>query len=198
MTIQTSSTPAVAGRLLPTPGRWSIDPIHSRVGFAVRHAAIATVRGQFTDVSGELVIGEPLEASTVTATIQAASFTTGTPLRDGEIRAADWLGVEEYPTITFASTALDLNGAHGFLRGDLTIREISRPITLELDYAGTAVLPVPQPHRRAGFSAAGRIDRRDFGITRNMPLPSGGFFVSYAIDVVLDIEAVAAEEHPGG
>lgn len=187
-TATTSQT--TAGRVLPTPGRWAIDPMHSRIGFSVRHAAIATVHGQFTDVTGSIDVAAETRDSSVTATVQTASVTTALALRDDEVRGPDWLDVGRFPVLEFRSTGLELDGPQGFLQGMLTIRETTRPVVLEVEFLGASVLPMPTPHERLGFRATTRIDRRDFGIERNLPIPAGGFLVSYAVTVTLDIEAV--------
>ena len=123
-------------------GTWAIDTAHSRLGFSVRHAGIATVRGSFTGFEGELVLDGATPAnSKATATVQTDTFTTGNEQRDGHIKSADFLDVETYPTVTFASTEVRPDGDDYVLVGDLTIRGVTRPVEIAVEVEGQAVDP---------------------------------------------------------
>ena len=184
MTAATTQT-AVPGYVA---GTWNIDAVHSEVGFSVRHMMVSKVRGRFTTFSGQLVTGEnPLESS-VTAEIDLASINTGSEQRDGHIRSADFFEVETYPTMTYRSTGVRLAGGDYVLDGDLTLKGVTRnvPMTLELNGFG----PDPFGGTRAGFTATGEINRRDFNVNFSAPMETGGAVVADKISLHLEIEAV--------
>jgi len=184
MTAATTQT-AVPGYVA---GTWNIDAVHSEVGFSVRHMMVSKVRGRFTTFSGQLVTGEnPLDSS-VTAEIDLASINTGSEQRDGHIRSADFFEVETYPTMTYRSTGVRLAGGDYVLDGDLTLKGVTRnvPMTLELNGFG----PDPFGGTRAGFTATGEINRRDFNVNFSAPMETGGAVVADKISLHLEIEAV--------
>lgn len=184
MTAATTQT-AVPGYVA---GTWNIDAVHSEVGFSVRHMMVSKVRGRFTTFSGQLVTGEnPLDSS-VTAEIDLASINTGSEQRDGHIRSADFFDVETYPTMTYRSTGVRLHGGDYVLDGDLTLKGVTRnvPMTLELNGFG----PDPFGGTRAGFTATGEINRRDFNVNFSAPMETGGAVVADKISLHLEIEAV--------
>jgi polyisoprenoid-binding protein YceI len=184
MTAATTQT-AVPGYVA---GTWNIDAVHSEVGFSVRHMMVSKVRGRFTTFSGQLVTGEnPLDSS-VTAEIDLASINTGSEQRDGHIRSADFFEVETYPTMTYRSTGVRLHGGDYVLDGDLTLKGVTRnvPMTLELNGFG----PDPFGGTRAGFTATGEINRRDFNVNFSAPMETGGAVVADKISLHLEIEAV--------
>jgi len=180
---------SIDGLELPPAGTWAIDPVHSTVGFTARHLMVSKVRGKFASFAGTIeVSGEPAESS-VEATVDAASIDTGEPNRDAHVRSADFLDVEHYPTITFqAKGPLATSGTRFTLTGDLTIRGVTRPITLEGEYLG--VMSHPQMGTRMGFSASGEINRYDFGVSFNAALETGGLVVGKTIRLELEGEAV--------
>ena len=177
------------GLVLPTPGTWEIDASHSSVGFVARHLMISKVRGAFAKVSGQLTIGETPEASSVVATIDAASIDTGEPTRDAHLRSPDFLDVEKYPTLAFRSTYVkQLDETSLRLDGDLTIRGATRPVSLEVRYEG--LVTDPFGNEKAAFSAETEIDREDWGITWNKALETGGVLVGKRVKIELEIQAV--------
>jgi polyisoprenoid-binding protein YceI len=169
-------------------GTWAIDPVHSEVGFAARHMMVSKVRGKFRTFSGQIVTGaDPLDSS-VTAEIDLASIDTGHDQRDGHIRSADFFDVENYPTMTYRSTGVRANGDGYILDGELTLKGVTKdvPLTLELNGFG----PDPYGGTRAGFSATGEINRRDFGVNFHAVMETGGAVVSDKVTIHLEIEAV--------
>jgi polyisoprenoid-binding protein YceI len=184
MTAATTQT-AVPGYVA---GTWNIDAVHSEVGFSVRHMMVSKVRGRFTTFSGQLVTGDSPLDSSVTAEIDLASINTGSEQRDGHIRSADFFEVETYPTMTYRSTGVRLHGGDYVLDGDLTLKGVTRnvPMTLELNGFG----PDPFGGTRAGFTATGEINRRDFNVNFSAPMETGGAVVADKISLHLEIEAV--------
>jgi polyisoprenoid-binding protein YceI len=172
-------------------GTWDIDPAHTRLGFAARHAMVATVRGGFDVFSGTIVIDHKNpSASSAEVEIDAASISTGNEQRDGHLKSADFLDVENYPTITFRSTSAEEIDSETYkLHGDLTIKGVSKPVTLELDYQGTGGDPFG--NTRAGFEGKTTINRKDWGLSWNAALETGGFLVSDKIKLEFDISAIA-------
>ena len=169
-------------------GTWDIDPVHSEVGFTARHMMVSKVRGRFTQFSGELVTAPDLRQSSVTATIELTSIQTGNEQRDQHIRSADFFEVDKYKTMTYRSTGLRAAGDHYVLDGELTLKDVTKevPLTLELNGFG----PDPFGGTRAGFTATGEINRRDFGVNFSAPMETGGVVVSDKIALQLEIEAV--------
>ncbi|MGO8979127.1 MAG: YceI family protein [Streptosporangiaceae bacterium] len=171
-------------------GTWNIDPVHSEVGFSVRHMMVSKVRGRFTTFSGQLVTGEDPVSSSVTAEIDLASINTGQEQRDAHIRSADFFEVEKYPTMTYRSTGVRNEGGEFIVDGELTLKGVTRnvPLTLELNGFG----PDPYGGTRAGFTATAEINRRDFGVNFNAALETGGAVVADKVTIHLEIEAVLA------
>jgi polyisoprenoid-binding protein YceI len=187
--MQTAPTRTVRGHEVPPPGRWSIDPAHSELQFIARHMMIAKVRGRFREFSGTLNIAEVPEQSWVEVTIKAASIDTGDQQRDAHLRSPDFLDVERYPELRFRSTSVrEGDGDRWQVTGDLTIRDVTRPVTLDVEYCGAATDPWGK--LRAGFLASTEIDREEFDITWNQALESGGFLVGRGVRIEADIEAV--------
>lgn len=171
-------------------GTWTIDPAHSTVGFAVKHAMVTTVRGKFTDFAGSIeVTGE--NAATVQASVKTGSIDTGQDGRDQHLRSADFFDAEQFPEMTFTSTAIeDVDDDEFVLVGDLTIKGTTRSVRFEVEAGG--VHTDQNGALRAGFEAKTTINRSDFGLTWNVALETGGFLVSEKIKIVLDISAVKA------
>jgi polyisoprenoid-binding protein YceI len=171
-------------------GTWTIDPVHSEVSFVVRHMMVSKVRGRFDTFEGTLVTApDPLD-STVTASIDLSSVNTGTQQRDDHIRSADFFEVEKHPHMTFQSTGVRADGAGFLLDGNLTLKGVTKPITLQLEVNGFG--PDAYGGTRCGFSAQGELNRLDFGVSFNGPIPGvpGGVAVSDKVTINLEIEAV--------
>ena len=172
---------------VPSPGVWAIDPWHSNVEFVARHL-LSKARGRFTEFEGVITIADEPAQSSVEATIDAASVDTHNADRDAHLRNPDFLDVEHYPTIAFRSTSVTEDGDGGYrVDGDLTIRGVTRPVTLELEYLGWS--DDPWGGKRAGFSASTEIDRHDFGATWNLAVETGGVVVGRKVRIELEIEA---------
>ena len=169
-------------------GTWDIDAAHSTVGFSVRHMMVSKVRGYFREFSGEVVTAENPEASTVNATVNMDSIDTRQEQRDAHIKSADFFDTGNHTVMTFRSTAVRNHGEDWVVEGDLTLKGITKPVTLELELNGFG--PDAYGGTRAGFSARTVINRRDFGVDIDMPMDGGGVVVSDKINVELEIEAV--------
>ncbi|HEY6278692.1 MAG TPA: YceI family protein [Streptosporangiaceae bacterium] len=181
-------TRTVGGAELPAPGRWEIDPGHTELAFIGRHFMLTKVRGRFTAVSGTIFVAEEPADSTVTVTIGMASVESGSQARDDHLRSADFFDTDHHPRATFAGRADGWQGRRGRLTGELTIRGVTHPVTLEAEYVGYAA--DPWGGQRAVFTAAGTLDREDWGLTWNMPLDGGGLLVSREIRIEIELEAV--------
>ncbi|KUI30617.1 hypothetical protein AU196_13955 [Mycobacterium sp. IS-1742] len=168
-------------------GTWAIDPVHSTIGFSVRHLMVSKVRGTFDDFSGIITVGEDGAAS-VTAEIAVASVNTRNDQRDAHLRAADFFDVENHPVATFTSTGVRADGDGYALDGELTIKGRTRPVTLALEFSGTN--PGMGQGEVAGFDASVVLNRKDFGIDIDMPLETGGAVVGDKVTVTLEIEAL--------
>ena len=173
---------------VPAAGIWKIDPGHAEVAFVGRHFGLTKIRGRFTGVSGDVVFGENLTDSTVTVDIDMTSVSSGDQARDDHLRSGDFFDVEHHPTATFRSTAVTVTGTSATLAGELTIKEITRPVTLAVEYPGHA--RDPWGNDRAVFSASGTINREDWGLTWNMLLEAGGLLVSKEIRLEIDVELI--------
>ncbi len=171
------------------PGTWTVETSHSRAGFTVRHAGISKVHGTVAITDGAIVIGDTLEASSVVATLDPATVETGSEQRDGHLKSADFFEVEAHPTWEFRSTAVRADGDDYAIDGDLTIRGTTRPVTLKTVFEGGATDPFGVA--RLGATATVEISRKDFGLTWNAALETGGVLVADKVTITLDIEAVA-------
>ncbi len=175
-----------------TPGTWNVDPSHSTIGFVARHLMISKVRGRFTDFSGVVEIApDPLQ-STVTATVDLASITTGDEGRDGHLRSADFFDTDggRSPDMSFHSTGIKEDHGDYVLFGDLTVKGVTRQVEFDLEFDG--VNADPWGGTRAAFTAETEINRRDFGLEWNVALETGGVLVSDKVKVQLDIQVVKA------
>jgi len=172
--------------------KWNFDTQHSSIGFKVRHMMVSKVRGRFTKWSGSLEIDEANPAaSKVELEIDVASIDTQEPQRDAHLRTGDFFEVEKFPTITFKKTAAErVSGDKFKLTGDLTIRGVTKSITLDVEHNGRAAHP--QMGEKTGYSAHGSISRKDFGLVYNMALEAGGVVISDHVDLELEIEATKA------
>ncbi|WP_271404523.1 YceI family protein [Kocuria palustris] len=171
-------------------GTWSIDPTHSRVGFSSRHAMVTKVRGAFNDVSGTAQLdAEDMSRSQVRVVLQVASVDTRSPQRDAHLRSADFFDAQQHPTIEFDSTAVDEVDENQFIvTGELTIRGVTRTISVPLELLGVDTDPFGQ--LRAGLEGTRRIDRKDWGVSWNTPLDSGGVLVSDKITLEFELSLV--------
>lgn len=172
--------------------KWTFDPVHSHVGFSVRHLMISKVNGQFKKWTGTMETDEAdPSASHVEVEIDTASIDTQEAQRDEHLRSADFLDSANHPKMTFQSTSVSKTGDNEFkVAGNLTIRGVTRPVVLETEYSGRQ--KDPWGGERAGFSAKTAIDRKDFGLTFNMPLEGGGVVVGDKVTITLEAQAVKA------
>ena len=171
-------------------GSYQLDPAHTRLGFAARHALVARVHGWFDSFEGTLHLdgSDPTKCS-VALTIDAASIKTNNADRDAHLRSGDFFDVQRYPTITFVSTGVTAEGDTDYrVTGDFTVKDITRPMVLDLTYQGNAVDPYGQ--LRVGIQGAGSLKRSDWGLTWNVALEAGGLVLSDRIDLELDISAI--------
>jgi polyisoprenoid-binding protein YceI len=184
-TTTTESGTALAGAA--KAGTWQIDPAHSSVDFVVTHLMISKVRGRFSDISGTVVTKGTPESSTVEVEIGTASISTHDAGRDTHLRSADFFDVEKYPKIRFVSRSIKAKSNDEFrVLGDLTIHGITKPVELEVTSEG--LTRDPWGNDRAGFSAKFNVDRRDFGLTWNQALETGGVMVSNEVKLTVDVE----------
>ncbi len=175
----------------PQAGRWQIDPAHTIVKATARHLALTRVEGRFTDLSGTIDVGEAMHDSRVEVMIDAASLTTGNADRDIHLRSADFLDVERFPALRFRSTAVSpVERGRWRVDGELTIRDITRPVALDMAYAGTGT--DPWGGTRTAFTASAHLDRRDYEMEWNIGLPGGLLLVGPALRIDLDVQAVLA------
>ena len=199
MSTTTTSTPAPTGSspgarshdgvALPPAGTYALDVSHSHVGFVARHLVVAKSRGRFAAFEGELTIGEDPLASSVHVDIDVASVDTRDAGRDDHLRSADFFDAEHFPSMTFASTAVRADGPGRFkVDGDLTVRDVTRPVVLDVELDGTVV--DPWGGTRAAFTAHTEVNREDFGLTWNQALEGGGVLVGRNVRIEIEAEAV--------
>jgi polyisoprenoid-binding protein YceI len=169
-------------------GTWVIDPIHSEVGFSVRHLMLSRVRGRFEEFDGEIVTTDDILETRATITVDLNSIDTGNADRDSDLRSANYFEVDKYPTMTYRVLDLRSNGDRYVADGELTVKEHTNPVLLEVEFHG--INQDPWGGTRAGLSATGEINRKDFGITFDMPMEGGGLVVGDKIKIDLEIEAV--------
>jgi polyisoprenoid-binding protein YceI len=177
-------------------GTWTIDPIHSHVGFVIKHMMVSKVRGRFAGFTGEITTAENPLDSRVTATIDATSIDTNNTMRDDHVRSADFFDAENHPTLTFASTGIRYHDGEYLIDGDLTIRGITKPVTLAVEPPEFG--PNPQGGTKSGFSATAEISRNDFGVSYNGPIPGGGLALGEKVQIVLEVEADLITDQPAG
>ena len=172
-------------------GTWDLDPVHSHIGFAARHLMVSKVRGKFDKFDVQIVTAEKPLDSTVTVSIDAGSVDTGNEMRDNDLRSERFLDVANHPLIIFKSTSVTLHGDGYQVVGDLTIRGVTKQVTLKVEAGGFGA--DPYGGTRAGFSATTEINRTDFGVSFNAPIP-GGVMVSEKVQIDLEAEAVLRKE----
>ena len=171
-------------------GTYTLDPAHSRLGFVARHAMVTKVRGGFNDFEGTLTLdGDNPAGSSVQVTAKVASIDTRNDQRDGHLRTNDFLDAEKYPEITFVSTAISHDAGNDFqVTGDLTIKGVTKSITVPLEFQGSA--KDPYGNLRIGFEGDTQIVRSDFGVSFNAPLETGGVLVSDKVTLEFEISAI--------
>jgi len=169
-------------------GTWAIDPIHSEIGFTVRHLMVSKVRGRFEKFEGEIVTGDDILDTRATVTVDLNSINTGNEDRDNDLRSSNYFESDKYPTMTYRTTGLRVDGDGYVADGELTVKDITNPVSLRVEFNG--VSPDPWGGTRAGLSATGEVNRQDFGVTFDMPMEGGGLVVGDRIQLNLEIEAV--------
>jgi polyisoprenoid-binding protein YceI len=169
-------------------GTWSLDPAHTEIGFVVRHMMVSKVRGRFEKYNATIVTAPNPTESYVEVEVDLSSITTGNDQRDAHLRSSDFFDVETSPAMTFRSTAIRPNGEDFLVDGDLTIRGVTRPITLNVEVGGFG--PDAYGGIRSGFSATAEINRRDFGVNWNAAIEGGGVVVSDKVTITIEAEAV--------
>ncbi len=173
-------------------GTWNVDTAHSEVSFVIRHMMVSKVRGRFDDFEGTIVTAEnPLDSS-ATATIQLTSISTANSQRDDHVRSADFFDVEHHPTMTYRSTGIRGDGDQLIVDGELTLRGVTKLVPLSLEVNGFG--PDPFGGTRAGLSATGEINRSDFGVSYNGPIPGGGVALGEKVTLTIEIEAILQKD----
>jgi polyisoprenoid-binding protein YceI len=184
MTATVQTSPAAGAKTA-----WKLDPTHTVVEFSAKHLMITTVKGRIADIEGVINSDEKdFRNSSVEATLKVVSLDTRTDQRDQHLRSADFLDVEKFPEIQFRSTRIQGDKQSFKLTGDLTIRDVTKPITLDVEFEGET--KDPWGGQRVGFSATGKIDRREFGLTWNQALEAGGVVVGNDIKISIEAQAV--------
>jgi polyisoprenoid-binding protein YceI len=177
----------IEGISLPPAGKYELDPTHTEIGFVARHM-LTKVRGRFTEFNGTIEVAERPEDSTVNVEVTTGSVQTNTDQRDDHLRSADFFESEEYPVMTFRSTGWRHTGGSSFeLVGELTIRDVTRPLTLEGEFHGWGKDPFE--NTKIFAEAKATVEREDWDLTWNVAVETGGFLVSKKIDIVIDVEA---------
>lgn len=180
ITIESNEVPA---------GVWTVDPTHSELGFTVRHAGISKVRGKFNEFEAKVIADENFSDVSIEATAQAASFDSGDANRDGHVKSADFFDVENFPVLTFKSTKLVREDDNEFkLEGDLTIKGVTKPVVFDVEVNGVAKDPFG--NLRTGLEAKTVISRKEFGLTWNAVLETGGVLVSDKVAINLDLSFI--------
>jgi polyisoprenoid-binding protein YceI len=178
---------------MPPKGTWKLDPNHTVIGAVARHLMVTKVRGRFTSFDGAVHIGDTPQDSWAELEIEGESIDTGVEQRDEHLRSADFLDVAHYPKITFRSRDVEVVGDEKLrVTGDLTIRGLTRPVTLDVAYEG--VTPDPWGGTRAGFTISGELRREDWDMSWNVPLESGGVLVSKTVQLEIEAQAVLQPE----
>jgi len=181
--------PASTTDLGLTAGTWNIDPAHSEVTFVIRHL-MTKVRGSFTEFTGAVEVADDVYASTATAEIRLTSIDTRNAERDAHIRSADILDIENHPVMTFVTKGVRAEDGKHLLDGELTIKDVTRPITLDVEFNGVG--EDPWGGTRAGFSGTASISRKDYGIEFNVPLSGDRALLGDKVDIQLELQVVRA------
>jgi polyisoprenoid-binding protein YceI len=175
-----------------TTDNWNIDAAHSGINFSIRHMVVSKVRGRFARFTGALAVDDgDITRSVAEATIDAASIDTGTSQRDAHLRSPDFFDVEKFPELRFRSTRIEkLDDVRYRVLGELTIRDVTREVALDVEYAGRG--KDPWGNERIAFAAKTALDRKDFGLQWNQALEAGGVLVGERVEIELDVQAVKA------
>jgi polyisoprenoid-binding protein YceI len=181
---------SIAAETIPgyVAGTWTLDPTHSDVTFSVRHLAISKVRGSFEKFDVTVVTAENPLDSTITASIDMSSINTNQADRDGHLKTSDFFAIDEFPTMDFVSTGLRLEGDVLYIDGDLTLRGVTKPVTLKGEFGG--IMTDGYGQVKAGASASTKIDRTEFGVNWNAALEAGGFTLGNEVSIDLEIQVV--------
>ena len=174
-----------------TPGVWTLDAAHTEIGFSVRHAAVSKTRGRFEEVESTVIVAENVTGSVVEASIKIDSLDTRNADRDSHLKSADFFDAEQHPTMNFKSTSFELDGEDLVVKGDLTIKGETRPVELKGEFGGVATDPFGTT--RFGVSVSTQISRKEFGITWNAALETGGVLVGDKVTITIDAEYVAPQ-----
>ncbi len=189
---QRPDAPAVRdyeGAEFPAPGVWVLDTSHTTVEFTARHLMVAKVKGRFAEFEGRLNVADDPRASTVDVTIKTASVDTREEQRDAHLRSGDFFDAERYPEMVFRGTGVThVGGAQWQIAGELTIKDVTRPVTLDAEFQGGVTDPWGK--QRVVFSAETRVKREDYGLTWNVALEAGGVLVGSEIKIGIEVEAV--------
>jgi polyisoprenoid-binding protein YceI len=169
-------------------GTWVIDPVHSEVGFSVRHLMVSKVRGRFEKFEGQIVTSDDILDTTATLEVDLNSINTGNADRDNDLRSANYFEADKYPTMTYRVLDLRTEGDRYVADGELTVKDVTNPVALQVEFHG--ISPDPWGGTRAGLSATGEINRKDFGVTFDIPMEGGGLVVGDKIQINLEIEAI--------
>ena len=189
MTDSVASTREFEGLQIPAPGTYVLDAAHKRVGFVARHLMVSKVRGQFTEATATITIAEDPLQSSVTASIVASSISTGQPDRDNHLKSGDFFESEKYPTLEYRSTGMKSHKGNEFvLNGELTIKGITKPVELVVEFEGAGRSPYGQDV--FGFSATTEIEREDWDLTWNVALEGGGVMVGKKVKIEIEGEAI--------
>jgi polyisoprenoid-binding protein YceI len=191
-----AATREYKGAVVPAPGVYDLDQAHTTVEFVARHLMITKVRGRFATFSGSLNVAEVPEESSVEVTIDASSVQTSQEQRDAHLRSADFFEVDKYPNLTFKSTSVKLDGDGWKVTGDLTVRDVTRPVVLDVEFDGANT--TPWGTQAIAFSASTEIDREDWGLTYNQALETGGVVVGKKVRIELNVEAILRQQQEAG
>mgnify|MGYP001823188148 CR=1 FL=1 len=183
-------TNVVATSLPLTTGTWTADPAHTTIGFVVRHLGLSKVRGRFDGVTAQLVVGNDLASTVVTAEVEMSTVKTGNPDRDAHLASSEFFNADTNPTMSFRSSSITGDGEEYTLVGDLTINGITKQVELDVEFFGTSVFPMDQS-TRAGFAATGTISRKDFAIEWDVPLGGDKMMIGDKVALELDVQVVA-------
>lgn len=188
-----STTEPTTTAAAPPTGTWNVEPAHSSANFSVRHLGLSKVRGHFEQVEGTLELADDPTQSSINVTIDASSIQTNQPDRDAHLKSADFLDVENYPVLEFQSTRIAKESDEDWtVEGQLTVHGVTRPVTLDVEYMGTAQDPMGAGQRIA-FEAETQIERHDFGLTWEGPRDAGGIMVGRKVDIDIDVQFVQAQ-----
>jgi polyisoprenoid-binding protein YceI len=175
------------------PGLWTVDPVRSRIGFTARHLLVAKIRGRFLGVAGTIDVGRRPEDSSVLASAEAATITTGDPDRDEHLRSAEFLDAARWPLLTITGAGLRRAGDRYLLDADLTIRDVTRTVEMTIIVRGSGDGPPPG---HLALTGTARVDRREFGLLWNPAIETAGVLVGDLVDLRLDVVAVRADDLP--